>query len=55
LPDFVDVWRRLGGGDGFELVRPGLDSRLGEAEAKVGDVCAAENTFFKIDFDAVRD
>ena len=50
----MDVRRQLGGGDGLELVRPRFDSRFGETEAEVGDVCAAENTFFKIDFDTVR-
>ncbi len=49
----MDVCRWFGGSDGLELVRPRLDSGLREIEAEVGDVCAAENTFFKINFDAM--
>jgi hypothetical protein len=55
LPDFVDICRWFGGSDSLELVRPWLDSGFRETEAEVGDVCAAENTFFKINFDAMRD
>ncbi len=55
LSDFVHIVGWFSRGDGLELVRPWFDARFCETETEVGDVCAAENTFFKIYFDAVRD
>ncbi len=51
----MHVCGRFSCSNGFELFGPWFDAGLRETEPKVGDVGASENTFFKIDFDAVRD
>ena len=53
LADFVYIGWWLGRSDGFELVRSGLDSSLGESESKISDVFAAEETFLQIDLQSV--